>query len=522
MALAQLRKLGYQADAVNNGAQAIEALERGSYGLVLMDCEMPVMDGYEATRSIRKVRPRFPIIAVTADAMSGDRDRCISAGMSDYLSKPVDLQLLAEMLIKWLPASNAAPQSAVRQSAVRQIKDIFDEEALLLRLMGDRQLAATVLNGFLQDVPSQLNHLRQRLDEADAPGARSQAHMLKGAASTVSAAGLQARGSGHGTGRRRWGVESLRGAFSRRAGRVRALQKRSEAGWLDADCAQRGALKRRRSMIDLEDELAQDYLAECREQLLAVEADLFTIQDACAPYNDELVERVFRAVHWVRGGASVFDLGKIGELALRTENVLAMIRSRELAPTPDRVRVLLDATDGLRNLIQAPGASNQADIAGITAALTELCGAPAHRLSTTPAHPAGKTLRVLLVEDDFSSRLLLQTFLSGYGECHIAVNGREAVDAFRSALEHGQRYDLICMDIMMPEMDGREAVRRVRALEEEFGILSTRGAKIIMTTAVDDVKEVVHCFQELCDAYLTKPVDLGTLLGQLKSYQLIA
>jgi len=273
-------------------------------------------------------------------------------------------------------------------------------------------------------------------------------------------------------------------------------------------------------MIDLEDELAQDYLAECREQLLAVEADLFTIQDGGVPFNDEVVERVFRAVHWVRGGASVFDLVKIGELALQTENVLALIRSRELVPTPDRVRVLLDATEGLRDLIQAPGASNQADIAGITAALTELCGAPTHRI-TSPAHPAGKTLRILLVEDDFSSRLLLQTFLSEYGECHIAVNGREAVDAFRSALEHGQRYDLICMDIMMPEMDGREAVRRVRALEEEFGILSTHGAKIVMTTAVDDVKEVVHCFHELCDAYLTKPVDLGTLLSQLKSYRLI-
>ena len=92
---------------------------------------------------------------------------------------------------------------------------------------------------------------------------------------------------------------------------------------------------------------------------------------------------------------------------------------------------------------------------------------------------------------------------------------------FAPALEHGLRYDLICMDIMMPEMDGREAVRQIRALEEEHGILSSSGAKIIMTTAVDDVKEVIRCFHELCDSYLTKPVDLGTLLGRMKSYQLI-
>jgi two-component system chemotaxis response regulator CheY len=130
-------------------------------------------------------------------------------------------------------------------------------------------------------------------------------------------------------------------------------------------------------------------------------------------------------------------------------------------------------------------------------------------------------MKTLIVEDDFTSRLLLQTFLSRYGECHIAVNGREAVEAVRSALERGERYDLICMDIMMPEMDGREAVKQVRALEEERGTLSTCGAKIIMTTAVNDVREVARCFEELCDAYLVKPIDLSKLLKQVRSYQLV-
>ena len=130
-------------------------------------------------------------------------------------------------------------------------------------------------------------------------------------------------------------------------------------------------------------------------------------------------------------------------------------------------------------------------------------------------------MRILVVEDDFACRLLLSTFLSRYGECHIAVNGREAVEAFGSALESGKGYDLICMDIMMPEMDGREAVGRVRALEEARGILSTHGVKIIMTTAVSDLKEVIHCFQELCDVYLVKPIDLSELLGHMETFELV-
>jgi CheY-like chemotaxis protein len=79
-------------------------------------------------------------------------------------------------------------------------------------------------------------------------------------------------------------------------------------------------------------------------------------------------------------------------------------------------------------------------------------------------------MKTLIVEDDFTSRLFLQTVLSRYGECHIAVNGKEAVEAHRTAGEDGKRYDLICMDIMMPEIDGREAVKQVRALEEARGI----------------------------------------------------
>jgi len=130
-------------------------------------------------------------------------------------------------------------------------------------------------------------------------------------------------------------------------------------------------------------------------------------------------------------------------------------------------------------------------------------------------------MRTLIVEDDFTSRILLQSFLSQFGECHIAINGLEAIEAFRAAGKSGERYDLICMDIMMPEMDGQTAIREIRAIEEAGGTLSTNGTKIIMTTAVDDVKNVMKSFNSLCDAYLFKPINTQKLLGHIRELRLV-
>jgi CheY-like chemotaxis protein/HPt (histidine-containing phosphotransfer) domain-containing protein len=194
VALAQLDRLGYQADAATDGAQAVDALERGNYDLVLMDCQMPVMDGFEATRLIRQSNhPELPIIALTADAMSGDQEKCIREGMNDYLSKPVELRQLAEVLAKWL--SRPAPRAAlppVESPASKPALAVFDSEALLQRLMGDRQLAGIVIRGFVDDFPAWLKNLRQHFEEANGPGICLQAHALKGSAATVSANSLSA------------------------------------------------------------------------------------------------------------------------------------------------------------------------------------------------------------------------------------------------------------------------------------------------------------------------------------------
>jgi PAS domain S-box-containing protein len=205
--LAQLQKLGYKADAVIDGAKAVEAVERGGYDLVLMDCEMPVMDGYEAARRIRKsLQPDIPIVALTADALSSARERCLSEGMNDYLAKPLELPRLAEVLAKWMPAARAPNPARTPSGGIAGPEvSIFDAESLLRRLMGDRQLAGVVLHGFLDDVPCQLKNLRKLLSEEDVSGVRLQAHALKGAAATAGAEALrkiaraleEAGGTGH-------------------------------------------------------------------------------------------------------------------------------------------------------------------------------------------------------------------------------------------------------------------------------------------------------------------------------------
>jgi len=187
VAVGMLENLGYRTETAANGMLAMEAVTEGSYAAVLMDCQMPVMDGFEATRRIRAMsHASIPIIAVTADAMPADRDRCLSQGMNDYISKPVELEQLAHVLAKWLPASGKDA------TAPLPLQRVFDVERLLWRLQGDRQLARITLNGFLHDAPAQLSNLRMRLDEADAPGVRSQAQVLRGAAAMVAAEGLRA------------------------------------------------------------------------------------------------------------------------------------------------------------------------------------------------------------------------------------------------------------------------------------------------------------------------------------------
>ena len=130
-------------------------------------------------------------------------------------------------------------------------------------------------------------------------------------------------------------------------------------------------------------------------------------------------------------------------------------------------------------------------------------------------------MKSLVVEDDFSSRLLLEELLKKFGEVHSAVNGREAVDLCGRSVRNDEIYDLICLDIMMPEMDGQEALRKIRALEDEASVPFSFRAKILMTTALGDVKSVMGAYYQLCDGYLVKPFTKSRLHTELERLGLI-
>jgi signal transduction histidine kinase/CheY-like chemotaxis protein len=202
VAVGMLRKWGVHVDAVADGQAALDAVAKQAYDLVLMDCQMPVMDGYEATRQIRNAECHIPIIALTAHAMVGDRETCLASGMDDYLAKPVDMQVLGGMLMKWLPEEAAAvgeEQSPDGESPITRTIDsdpvsdappqsdvvVFDKGQLLDRAMGDEGLVVAVLRTYLEDAPRQVQALEACIRNGDAEGAFRRAHTIKGASASV-------------------------------------------------------------------------------------------------------------------------------------------------------------------------------------------------------------------------------------------------------------------------------------------------------------------------------------------------
>jgi len=131
-------------------------------------------------------------------------------------------------------------------------------------------------------------------------------------------------------------------------------------------------------------------------------------------------------------------------------------------------------------------------------------------------------VKILIAEDDLASRKFLFKLLSQYGECDLVVDGLEALDAFLMSLKEGDPYDLICLDIMMPKVDGVKALKAIRDMENQKGILSENRSKVIMTTALAETQFVQNAFEIGCEAYAAKPIDTAKLVEVLQKLGLIA
>jgi CheY-like chemotaxis protein/nitrogen-specific signal transduction histidine kinase/HPt (histidine-containing phosphotransfer) domain-containing protein len=216
VALGILNKLGLRADVVANGAEAIKSMEILPYDLILMDVQMPVMNGLDATRRIREieekrvvlstdgnmsqsVKSNVPIIAMTAHAIQGHREQFLAAGMDDYISKPVSPQELADLLKKWLPNNKDEGECIqnkqdTEKSDESNITDppVWDKHKMMERLLDDEDLANNIQDGFLADIPKQIMVLKAFLESGDISGVEFQAHTIKGASANVGGERLRA------------------------------------------------------------------------------------------------------------------------------------------------------------------------------------------------------------------------------------------------------------------------------------------------------------------------------------------
>ena len=244
IAVMMLKSIGCEVDVAANGKEAMQMLDAASYDIVFMDCEMPEMDGFEATAAVRRrpdAKREIPIVAVTAKAIQGDRERCLEAGMNDYMTKPVKQESFWAALERWVPETSKQPKASVisRPRSDRRrweaaeggvAPPALDREVIAnLRALAestDASLLNQIFYSFLSDTGERLIALRRAADSGDALALKKVAHALKGASVNIGAHGM--------------------------AEASQALQALGEAGSLDGASALIGRLEQEFSRVKVE------------------------------------------------------------------------------------------------------------------------------------------------------------------------------------------------------------------------------------------------------------------------------
>lgn len=207
--MTQLESLGYQADCVDNGKDAIAKLSQQNYDIVLMDCQMPVLDGYEATKELRRregLRRHTIVIALTAHALPHDRDKCLAAGMDDYLSKPIEQEVLGEMIERWVKYTANTKRAKIRSevqkntphpklspaglTALNLDETPLDLERLNSISRGKASFQQQLVQTFVENAQLGLEQMRLALQVNDLVTIEQQAHRIKGSSANVGVRGM--------------------------------------------------------------------------------------------------------------------------------------------------------------------------------------------------------------------------------------------------------------------------------------------------------------------------------------------
>ncbi len=267
---------------------------------------------------------------------------------------------------------------------------------------------------------------------------------------------------------------------------------------------------------DLND-LMDEYVDSAASMLQELEAAALAYETG--KDREENAAAVRRILHKLKGEAGIVGVEEMYEFCHQAEFAVDELSDDERSDMLLRVKDWLDAA--LQHLTGETTIASREHTSESTTDGESRCSIPDTRYSQiknqeTRIEDRESRLKILIVEDDFTCRKLLQTFLSEYGDCFVAINGHEAVEAVREVLDEGQPYDLVCLDIMMPEMDGHEALEAIRQIENEHGIAGLDGVKVIMTTALGDSKNVIGAFRTGCEAYIVKPVSKEKLLEEME------
>lgn len=306
-------------------------------------------------------------------------------------------------------------------------------------------------------------------------------------------------------------------------------------------------------------ELIDDFVSDCLELLDAAEEDLLDLEENP---EQEIINRIFRSFHSVKGSAAMLGFTNTSQFAHLVEDLFMDVRAGKVAIDKTIADQLLVGIDALKDGIGTIRETGQdtydytAPTARMSPDETPTQAAPEPQPEPEPQHAAQKTpdsdktlpptppppttseiinrqspqdvsvfsrkdgkIKCLVVDDDFTARMLLSTYLTRFGICHVAKDGTEAVEAVRASFEGDspEPYDLICVDIMMPRMDGITATRVIREVESEVGVRdSAHEAVIFITTAIDDDKVAFQSIYEAgANNYFTKPLSFKDIHRQL-------